>query len=153
VHLVGFYYKNKIYTFQVRWFLFCTRFGQKMALKCLYLGVLAVGCNRNIAHLSVRLSRLFHAVFVAYESFVCLIMERVLYPLLIKVRALCYHPSCQNCFHHAMIFVVAKNWASALETDDDSSVTNSPRYCHRLWVSLVTKLYVMQTTVPCDPPS
>jgi hypothetical protein len=132
VQLVSFYYKNKIYTFQVSWLLFCTRFGQKISLQCVYLEVLTVGCNRNISHLRVRLSQLFHAVIVACESFVCLIMEPVLYPLLIKVRALCYHPSCQNCFHHAMIFVVAKKWASALETDDNSSVTNSPRNCHRL---------------------
>ena len=127
MHLVGFYCKNKIYTFQVKWFLFCTRFGQKVSLHCVYLGSsLSVGCNTNSSHLSVRLSQLLHAFFVACESFVCLITERVLYPLLIKVRAVCYHPSCQNCFHHAMIFVVAKNWASALETDDNSSLMNSP---------------------------
>jgi hypothetical protein len=52
-----------------------------------------------------------------------------------------------------MIFVATKNLASAPEIDDNRSATNSPDTFTAVLGYLVTKLYVMQTSVVYDPPS
>ena len=104
--------------------------------------------NKIIPHFCFNvIPLLFHIVYSTVRAFTMSWAE-ILYSMLTEVRVLCYQPSCHNCFHLAVIFIIVipptapllPQDGSVLRIDDNRLETGSPDIIRVIVGSVVTKI-------------